>query len=321
MRLPRITILGAALTAVLATSAFAQVVQYIVPEAMPSLPYSYGVAFPVEIKTVDVFVTANGTKFNGTGITSNAPLAKDLKGQMAQSLTNLDSALKELRSSKMDIAKLDIAFQGNSFDQVEMLSDQLENYFLVRNSSKELKFPPVRTLIGKASLGDSQKLVEIKATLIDPKTKPEMMQNQGLEVPEDYGTHGKTVLAGGITAMNKSYMVKGLNSMRRQLETSLNNLELVLSQAGATRNDVKYINVYYTPKPDSDATDPAQAEQLLNDELKKFFGETNAPTVTLAADEVNCSAYLSVLIDAQASVKGTKPANAAPKPAAKSSTL
>jgi enamine deaminase RidA (YjgF/YER057c/UK114 family) len=148
-----------------------------------------------------------------------------------------------------------------------------------------------------------------------------MMQNQGLEVPEDYGTHGKTVLAGGITAMNKSYMVKGLNSMRKQLETSLNNLELVLSQAGATRNDVKYINVYYTPKPDSDATDPAQAEQLLNDELKKFFGETNAPTVTLAADEVNCSAYLSVLIDAQASVKGTKPANAAPKPAAKSSTL
>jgi len=317
MRLQRLIVLGAALS-VLATGAFAQVVQYIIPEAMPSLPYSYGVSFPDEIKTLDVYVTAKGTKFNGTGITSSVAPAADLKGQMAQALTNLDVALKELRSSKMDVAKLKISFAGDSFDQVEMLSDQLEHYFLVRNSSKELKFPPVRTLVGMKALDDPNKLVEIRATLIDPKTKPEMMQNQGLEVPEDYGTHGKTVLLGGITAMNKSYLVKGLNSMRTQLQTSLKNLELVLAEAGGSRNDVKAINVFFKPKPESDAETPAQAEQLLNDELKKFFGENNAPTVTLQADEVNCSAYLSVLVDAQAAIKGAAPSTK--KPAVKSET-
>jgi len=306
MRFARIAVLGVALLAVLATGAFAQAVQYIIPEELPSLPYSYGVAFPVEVKTKEVLVTAAGSKFGGTGITATAPVAKDLTGQMSQVLVNLDMALKELRTTKNDIAKLNVAFVGNTFDQVEMLSDHLENYFLVRNASKEVKFPPVRSLIGKDSLGDPNKLVDMKVVLIDPKTKPEVIQSQGVEVPEDFGTHGKSILVGGITAMNKSYMVKGLNSMRTQMQTSLKNLDLVLSKAGGTRDDVKFINVFYTPKPGSDAEEPQQAEQLLNDELKKFFGATNAPTVTLQADAVNCSAYLSVLIDAQATTQGEK---------------
>jgi len=314
MRFLRIAVLGAALPAILATSALAQAVQYIIPEEMPSLPYSYGVAFPIEVQTKAVSVTAAGTKFGGTGITANVPAATDLKGQMVQVLANLDVALKELRSSKNDIAKIHLEFVGNTFDQVEMLSDHLENYFLVRNASKEVKFPPVRTLIGKNSLGDPTKLVDLQVTLIDPKTKPEVIQSQGIEVPEDFGTHGTSILLGGITAMNKSYMVKGLNSMRTQMQTSLKNLDLVLSKAGGTRDDVKFINVFYTPKPGSDAEEPQQAEQLLNDELKKFFGETNAPTVTLQADAVNCSAYLSILLDAQATTKGTAPKTAAPAP-------
>jgi len=307
MRFVRIAVQGAALSAVLATSAFSQAVQYIIPEEMPSLPYSYGVAFPVEVKTKEVLVTAAGTKFGTTGIKATVAPAKDLSGQMTQVLSNLDLALKELRTTKNDIAKVQLQFVGNTFDQVEMLSDHLENYFLVRNASKEVKFPPVRTLIGKDSLGDPQRLIDMKVTLIDPKTKPEVIQSQGVEVPDDFGTHGTNILVGGVTAMNKSYMVKGLNSMRTQFRTSLNNLDLILSKAGGSRDDVKFINVFYTPKPGSDAEEPQQAEQLLNDELKKFFGETNAPTVTLQADAVNCSAYLSVLIDAQATTKGTAP--------------
>lgn len=318
MRFAQKTVLGAAFSAVLATSGFAQAVQYIIPEEMPSLPYSYGVAYPIEVKTKEVSVTAAGTKFGSTGITATAPIAKDLSGQMTQVLTNLDIALKELRTTKNDIAKVHLEFVGNTFDQVEMLSDHLENYFLVRNASKEVKFPPVRTLIGKNSLGDAQKLIDMKITLIDPKTKPEVIQSQGIEVPEDFGTHGNQILVGGVTAMNKSYMVKGLNSMRTQMQTSLKNLDLVLSKAGGTREDVKFINVFYTPKPGSDAEEPQQAEQLLNDELKKFFGETNAPTVTLQADAVNCSAYLSVLIDAQATTKGKA---TQPKPEEKKKTL
>jgi len=296
---------GAALSVVFLTGAFAQTVQYIIPEEMPSLPYSYGVAFPTEVKTIDVLATAKGTKFNTTGITASQAPASGLKEQMTQALTNLDAALKELRSSKMDIAKLRIQFVGDTFDQTEMLSDQLENYFLIRNTSREVKYPPVRSMVGVKSLGEPQKLIEIQATLIDPKTKPEMMLNQGQTIPEDYGTHGKTVLVGGVTAMNKSYMVKGLNSMKTQLETSLKNMETILSQAGGSRGDVKYINVFYTPKPGTDAEDPVQAEKLLNDELKKYFGDVT-PTVTLVADQVACSAFLSVLIDAQATVKGKK---------------
>jgi enamine deaminase RidA (YjgF/YER057c/UK114 family) len=318
MRFARVSVLAAALMAIMAISGFAQAVQYIVPEELPSLPYSYGVAFPVEVKTKEVLVTAAGTKFGQTGITATAPAAKDLSGQMSQALTNLDVALKELRTTRNDIAKMHIEFVGNTFDQVEMLSDHLENYFLLRNASKEVKFPPVRTLIGKDSLGDPAKLVDMKVTLIDPKTKPEVIQSQGIEVAEDFGTHGKSVLLGGITAMNKAYMVKGLNSMRTQMQTSLKNLDLVLSKAGGSREDVKVLNVFYTPKPQTDAPDPKQAEQLLNEELKKFFGETNAPTVTLQADAVNCSAFLSVLLDAQAITKGTAPKDQPKQPGTKS---
>jgi enamine deaminase RidA (YjgF/YER057c/UK114 family) len=293
-----------ALSAFWIAGGFAQTIQYIVPDAMPSLPYSFGVMFPNEIKTIDVSVTARGTKFNQTGIPASAPPASSLKGQMQQALANLDTAMHELHSSKMDIAKLNIKFAGYSYDQVQMLGDLLEEYFIIRNTSKELRYPPVRTLVGMESLGDEKRLVEIDATLFDPKSKPEMLMNQGIEIPDDYGTHGSTLLIGGITAMNKSHVVKGLNSMRTQAQTSLEHMDLVLSQAGASRGDVKAIHVFYTPKPGTDAGDRAQAEKLLREELKKYFGDnTEGPKVTLQADVVNCSPYLRVLVDAQASVR------------------
>jgi hypothetical protein len=114
--------------------------------------------------------------------------------------------------------------------------------------------------------------------------------------------------------MNKSYMVKGLNSMRTQVQTSLQYMDLVLSQADASREDVKAINVFYTPKPGTDADDQAQAEKLLSEELKKYFGDnTEAPKVTLQADVVNCSQYLRVLVDAQATVKAQPLPKTAPK--------
>jgi enamine deaminase RidA (YjgF/YER057c/UK114 family) len=281
---------------------FAQV-RYIIPSEFPDLPYSYGVAFAKEIDTISINATAKGTTFRNSGIKADGEVPKSLKEQMQKALVNFDGALRELHSSKMDVARLSVKFVGDSMETTEMLSDELEKFFLLRTVSREKVLPPVRSMVGVSKLSDPNLLVEFQATVFDPKSKPEALQGRGIDVPETFGQNGEMLLVGGVTALQKNYLTRGVQNMRTQMRESLKNLEVVLAKAGAERSDVRNLKVFYVPAKAKDLkASNKTAQEVLNQELKSFFGD-NQPTILAVAAEAACAEQLNVLLEADAVVK------------------
>lgn len=263
--------------------------RFIRPTELAKLVHSFGVVFPTGARAVEVTATATRARWEGDAIEGTGRPADTLQSQLEQALTNLNGALGRLQATSADVVRLHVNFVGERFEQVFLINEVLVKFSLG---------PAVRTELGVHALDDPGHLVEVRAIVLN-QAKP----------PEAGGIRGRTILIGGVTALQRNWTVKGVGNAGAQLTAALANMEIVLAQAGATRADVRQVRLFYVPaagNPDLPAS--------LTRALESYFGPS-APVIAVRDIRAVGTAAEKLLIEVDAVVgESGDPQSKEPRP-------
>jgi len=258
---------------------------YINPDAVPRFSASYSVTLNSRARAMQLDRIATG--------------GKDLEEALQTALQQLDGQLRTSGSDRNKILQLDVFYAGKGFDNTMRLSNAVDQYFAGRmayatsgrTSRADAKYVdyPVRPIIGVQKL-ENDALVAIQARILDPSTHTYAdVTNPNV----DFSPSGPLqVLIGGVTAMQRNFVVAGYGNNAVQTDAAIANLQHILDGVGMDRSGVTKVTAYYTA-----GVDP----QMLRAKIRAHFGE-NVQVEDVQSEEA-CVPSASVLLNAEGVIK------------------
>lgn len=218
----------------------------------------------------------------GTGV------SRDLSGPLKSAIDQMDQAMQGINVTKEALLSLDIYYEagGANFDKLVAISTVLNEYTSSRmayeTNPHRLNALPVRNIYGVLDVASHLKLTNVdnvKIALIPTVLDPATTTDQRLfnrDLPKARQDGEAAFIIGGLSSQSLDFSVPA----ERQTEVLLDNLDLVLRDMGATKNDVDTITILAA---NSCSIEPAQTMATVSD----YFAEAGAsPKIVMENVEV-----------------------------------
>lgn len=217
--------------------------------------------------------------------TTNKIVSTDIKEQVNQCLTNLESIIKSIDHVKEDIVKINI-YLTNILD-IDAIDDIYANFFQ--------DYYPTRMVIAVAALPIDGALVQIDAVISNGEGTQPQQPCQLIKMARNTDNAPKNALStqtvafshyNNITAQLPVDPKTGLiisDNISEQTEQCLNNIKAILESINVPLDDIVKINIHLKNLKDIDAVNEAYSTFFPDSAIARAVAYVPAQTVTIAS--------------------------------------
>ncbi|WP_122035909.1 RidA family protein [Aliivibrio sp. EL58] len=217
--------------------------------------------------------------------TTNKIVSTDIKEQINQCLSNLESIIKSIGHAKEDIIKINI-FLTNILD-IDAIDDIYANFFQ--------DYYPTRMVIAVEALPIDGALVQIDAVISNGEGTHPQQPCQLIKMARNTDSAPKNALStqtvafshyNNITAQLPINPKTGLiisDNISEQTEQCLNNIKAILESINVPLDDIVKINIHLKNLKDIDAVNEAYSTFFPDSAIARSVAYVPAQTVTIAS--------------------------------------
>lgn len=217
--------------------------------------------------------------------TTNKIVSTDIKEQVNQCLTNLESIIKSIDHVKEDIVKINI-YLTNILD-IDAIDDIYANFFQ--------DYYPTRMVIAVEALPIDGALVQIDAVISNGEGTQPQQPCQLIKMARNTDNAPKNALStqtvafshyNNITAQLPVNPKTGLiisDNISEQTEQCLNNIKAILESINVPLDDIVKINIHLKNLNDIDAVNEAYSTFFPDSAIARAVAYVPAQTVTIAS--------------------------------------
>ena len=217
--------------------------------------------------------------------TTNKIVSTDIKEQINQCLSNLESIIKSIGHAKEDIIKINI-FLTNILD-IDAIDDIYANFFQ--------DYYPTRMVIAVEALPIDGALVQIDAVISNGEGTHPQQPCQLIKMARNTDNAPKNALStqtvafshyNNITAQLPINPKTGLiisDNISEQTEQCLNNIKAILESINVPLDDIVKINIHLKNLKDIDAVNEAYSTFFPDSAIARSVAYVPAQTVTIAS--------------------------------------